>query len=369
MSFAHDPAYIMDPHVGGPPVPPGMDVSVAERAAVTTALLEATATLVAQTDPLALIRSMCEGLVAATPHIRLAWAWFGDLETTAITPMVAVGPASAYANVLAIERNFLTFRRPAFTALLAGEPEDAPVSRYSLFGPWRPEVNPHGCVVSVPFPLRVPDTRERGLLVFCADDEDYFDRVGREPFAAFARLAEVALAQANLRRQLHDQATHDALTALPNRALLRDELTKTHANAERYGRGYAIVMFDLDKFKSVNDRFGHDAGDRAIEAAARATRSALREGDMLGRWGGEEFLAIFPEADAEAAIAAADRMRLELDGVQLEVGSQTLPIRASFGVAVYPGSGTTMRDMLLAVDAAMYRAKIDGGNCIRSATG
>ena len=357
-----------EPELGEKTSPSVADIAASERAAVTSALLEATVSLVAQTDPLALIRSMCEGLVAATPHIRLAWAWFGDLENAAITPMVAVGPASAYANVLAIDRNYLTFRRPAFTALLAGEPEDAPVSRYSLFGPWRPEVNPHGCVVSVPFPLRVPDSRERGLLVFCADDEDYFDRVGREPFAAFARLAEVALAQAALRRQLHDQATHDPLTTLPNRALLQDELQKTHANAERYGRGYALVMFDLDKFKSVNDRFGHEAGDRAIEAAARATRSALREGDMLGRWGGEEFLAILPEADVEAAVSAADRMRKQLELVDLDVGTESVPLRASFGVAIYPGCGSTTRDMLLIVDATMYRAKIDGGDCIRSAT-
>ena len=346
---------------------PARDVAVAERAAVTTALLHATANLVAQTDPIALIRSMCEGLVAATPHIRLAWAWFGHVETTAITPMVAVGPASEYANVLADDRDFLTFRRPAFAALLAAEPEDAPVSRYSLFGPWRPEVNAHGCAVSVPFPLRIPESRERGLLVFCADDEDYFDRVGREPFAAFARLAEVALAQAALRRQLHEQATHDSLTGLPNRALLREELAKTHANAERYARGYGIVMFDLDKFKSVNDRFGHDAGDRAIEAAGRATRAALREGDMLGRWGGEEFLAILPEADADAAAAAAERMRRGLEAVRLEVGAYILTLRASFGVAVYPRSTGTMHDLLLAVDAAMYRAKSDGGDCVRSA--
>ena len=265
--------------------PRGVD---AERAAVTAALLDGTARLAAQTDALAVIRSLCECLVAATPHIRLAWAWFGEPDPAVVVPMVSVGPAKAYAEALVIQRNQLTLRGPVFKALHTNMPDDATVSRLSLFGPWRAAAKEHGFEVAVAFPLRLPDAHaiagppqesgnatessraarrwtsdKRGVIVFYADDQDYFDRVGREPFAALARLAEVALAQGALRDLLREQANHDALTALPNRGLLAAELAAAHANAERYGRRFAVVMFDLDQFKQVNDRFGHDVGDRA----------------------------------------------------------------------------------------------------------
>jgi hypothetical protein len=200
-----------------------------ERAAVTSALLEATARLVAQADALALIQSMCEGVVAATPHIRLAWAWFGHKETREIRPMVAAGPAKAYAEKLVIERNLLSSMGPAFHALRNDEVEQAAVSRFSLYGPWRAANKAHGFEVAVAFPLHIPNSRKRGILVFYADNADYFERVGQQPFAAFARLAEATLAQAELRAQLHRKATHDALTGLHNRAWLTEELEQEHA--------------------------------------------------------------------------------------------------------------------------------------------
>ena len=338
-----------------------------ERAAVTTALLEATAKLVAQTDALALIQSMCEGLVAATPHIRLAWAWFGHPDTREIRPMVAAGPAKKYADELVVERNLLTAMGPAFRALRNDAPDAANVSRFSLYGPWRAASRTFGFEVAVAFPLHVPHAKKRGILVFYADNADYFERVGQQPFAAFARLAEATLAQAELRAQLQRKATHDALTGLHNRAWLTEELERAHAHAERHGRRYAIMMFDLDGFKAINDRLGHAAGDRALATAARIASAQTRKGDLIGRWGGDEFVAILREADTIAAIAAAERVRAALRTAEVAADEGPHALRAGFGVAAYPDAATNVDDLLRAVDAALYVAKRGGGDRVAAA--
>ena len=338
-----------------------------ERAAVTTALLEATAKLVAQTDALALIQSMCEGLVAATPHIRLAWAWFGYPDTREIKPMVAAGPAKEYADRLVIERNLLTSMGPAFRALRNEAPDSANVSRFSLYGPWRAASRTFGFEVAVAFPLQVPHAKKRGILVFYADNADYFERVGQQPFAAFARLAEATLAQADLRAQLHRKASHDALTGLHNRAWLTEELDRAHAHALRHGRRYAILMFDLDGFKAINDRLGHAAGDRALAVAAKIASAQTRKGDVIGRWGGDEFVAILREADTIAAITAAERIRAKLSAAQFPEEEGQLALRAGFGVAAYPDAATTVDDLLRAADAALYVAKRGGGDRVAAA--
>ena len=341
-------------------------VAAEERAAVAAALLEATAKLVNQADALATIQSMCEGVVEATPHIRLAWAWFGHPDTREIHPLVAVGPAKAYADSLVIERQLLTSMDSA-QPMRDHDADAAAVARLSLYGPWRAASKEYGFEVAAAFPLHIPNPRKRGLLVFYADNADYFERVGEKPFAAFARLAEATLSQAELRAQLHRKATHDALTGLHNRGWLTDELEKTHANAERYHHRYALIMFDLDGFKAINDRYGHAAGDRALATAAVLAKEETRRGDVIGRWGGDEFLAILHETDATAAVAAAERIRARIEAVDMKTADAGVTLRAGFGVAAYPSAATSIDDLLRAADAALYVAKRGGGNRVAAA--
>src|SRR5438105_14154954 len=315
-------------------------VAADERAAVTAALLEATAQLVSQADALATIQSMCEGVVAATPHIRLAWAWFGYPDMREIRPLVAAGPAKAYADALIIERHLLPSPDADVRTSRRRDSDAKALARLSLYGPWRAASKTYGFEVAAAFPLHIPNARKRGLLVFYADDADYFERIGEKPFAAFARLAEATLAQAELRAQLHRKATHDALTGLYNRGWLTDELEKTHANAERYGQRYALMMFDLDGFKAINDRNGHAAGDRALATAARLAKEETRRGDVVGRWGGDEFLAILHESDTAAAVAAAERIRARIEAVDMKTADTAVDLRAGFGVAAYPVAAT-----------------------------
>ena len=163
------------------------------------------------------------------------------------------------------------------------------------------------------------------------------------------------------------RATHDSLTGLHNRDRLREELLATHVNAVRYGRPYAVLMFDLDHFKNVNDEFGHDIGDRAIEAVGRAAREAMRRGSMVGRWGGEEFLAILPEANVTAALAATKSVRASINAIPIPVPGASIGVRASYGIAVYDGGNGNVGELLIAVDKAMYLAKREGGDRVRVA--
>jgi diguanylate cyclase (GGDEF)-like protein len=120
-------------------------------------------------------------------------------------------------------------------------------------------------------------------------------------------------------------------------------------------------MLDLDYFKSVNDRFGHPVGDRALRAVADAIRGQLREGDLLARMGGEEFLVLLPVTDQAAASLLAERLRLTLAGTSIEENGEAIYLPASFGVAELQ-SNEDFTDWYRRVDSALYQAKNQGRN-------
>src|SRR5581483_8089478 len=172
------------------------------------------------------------------------------------------------------------------------------------------------------------------------------------------RLHNEQLAHANA--QLQHVATHDALTGLPNRLLLADRLERAIAQCERYQRRFAVLLFDLDRFKSINDSLGHLAGDDLLKQLARRLAAGLRRTDTLSRLGGDEFVLVLSEItvphDAECA---AHRV----------LGSLTAPIRlsgldiqtsASIGISIYPDDGADVETLLQHADAAMYHAKRSG---------
>jgi diguanylate cyclase (GGDEF)-like protein/PAS domain S-box-containing protein len=168
------------------------------------------------------------------------------------------------------------------------------------------------------------------------------------------------------RQQLHDrllhQANHDALTGLPNRSLLRDRMQQTLATAARLGNRAAVICIDLDRFKQVNDTYGHAVGDMCLRHVARSLSSKLRASDTVARSGGEEFTVLLGgltvAADAEHVVADL------LDGLRqpFEAEGYSLEIAASIGVAIYPDDGTDSHALWRSADAAMYRAKNSGGN-------
>lgn len=168
---------------------------------------------------------------------------------------------------------------------------------------------------------------------------------------------------AQLKNQYKQAATHDALTGLPNRLLLHDRLEHAIARAKRYGTLVAVAFVDLDGFKPVNDRFGHDAGDALLVALARRMQQSLRETDTLARLGGDEFVAVLTDLpDAQAALRLLDRLN-EVLAQPVDVQGEAVRLSASIGVALFPQDGADEADQLVRLaDQAMYRAKREGKN-------
>jgi diguanylate cyclase (GGDEF)-like protein/PAS domain S-box-containing protein len=165
-----------------------------------------------------------------------------------------------------------------------------------------------------------------------------------------------------LHSQLVHQAHHDSLTGLPNRLLLEDRMQRTFAHATRHNQRAAIICIDLDRFKQVNDTFGHSAGDLCLQKVASQISTRLRAVDTVARAGGEEFVIVLGELGSihDAEVVAQDL--LESIYQPLEIGGQALQISASLGVAIYPDDGTDSTELWRAADSAMYRAKRCGGN-------
>ena len=158
-------------------------------------------------------------------------------------------------------------------------------------------------------------------------------------------------------------ATHDILTSLPNRFLLQDVMSRTIHRVKRSKGQFAVLYVDLDGFKQVNDRYGHDAGDKVLKQIATRMTSSVRETDMVARMGGDEFAIILEEIKkTEDAMAVAQKL-VE----QIAKGFEFLPDRggvtASIGVCVYPEHGKSLPTLLRAADHAMYQAKSSGNAC------
>ncbi len=166
--------------------------------------------------------------------------------------------------------------------------------------------------------------------------------------------------------QLNRLVTFDQLTGAYSRRYFMQELDRQVALHTRHGAPVSLVMMDLDHFKSINDSYGHGVGDRALREAALRAKAELRDGDMLGRVGGEEFLVLLPMTNLEAAINLAERLRASLAAVGLAEGTQTIRIPASFGVAELRDNEDAT-SWFRRADDGLYRAKAAGRNRVVAA--
>ena len=163
-------------------------------------------------------------------------------------------------------------------------------------------------------------------------------------------------------KQLRHLASHDALTGLPNRVLLDDRLAQAVAHAERDGHIFAIAMFDLDRFKIVNDSFGHRAGDELIKEVAHRIAGIARSTDTVGRLGGDEFLFIMDRLPKREDAEHIARRAVAALQVPIRIGGVDIHTSSSIGIAMFPADGTSVETLLANADAAMYCAKQRGRN-------
>ncbi len=174
---------------------------------------------------------------------------------------------------------------------------------------------------------------------------------------------QVALALANirLRETLREQSSRDPLTGLFNRRYMEESLDRELRRAAREGYGLGILMADLDKFKELNDAFGHAAGDDALRRTGRFLAAAVRGEDIACRFGGEEFVVILPKASLNDTRSRAEALREGIKVHELGEATRLYPsVTMSVGVAAYPDHGTSAADLIVAADSAMYLAKAQG---------
>jgi diguanylate cyclase (GGDEF)-like protein len=172
-------------------------------------------------------------------------------------------------------------------------------------------------------------------------------------------------------QRLYRSAVLDATTSAMKRDYFMDRLDGEIAYSTRHQSPVALILWDVDRFKAVNDRFGHPVGDRILEATSRTVSALIRREDVFGRYGGEEFALACRATTIAAAMQTAERLREAIAGTVVSLDSGSLSVTASFGVACCPADGITRSaELIAAADGAMYQAKAAGRNrVVAAATG
>ena len=202
--------------------------------------------------------------------------------------------------------------------------------------------------------------------VHVARDVTQANALGRRLAAAHTQLVGQVETIEALRADLVEQASRDPLTGLHNRRYLVERFVVLLAAAEASAGTLTVVVFDLDRFKQVNDEYGHLAGDAVLVAFALRMARHSPPDALVARWGGEEFFVALPGADAAAGLAYADDVRRRCAQDPIQVGTRSIRCTVSGGLATYPASGTTMDDLFRAADTALYEAKAAGRDVVRS---
>ncbi|MDE2051473.1 MAG: GGDEF domain-containing protein, partial [Gammaproteobacteria bacterium] len=182
-----------------------------------------------------------------------------------------------------------------------------------------------------------------------------------------ALLSYILITNLRYRRQLVRLATEDNLTGMPNRGRTVQLATAALEAAAAQNRPLTVAIMDLDHFKTINDRCGHATGDHVLREFARVSRGSLRSADILGRWGGEEFLLILPDTTLDAALASVERLRVLALAIRVPCAGEEAPLRVTFsaGLATTADGARSLDEIIARADAALYEAKNEGRDLVR----
>lgn len=319
------------------------------------------------------------GLLMVTPLVLGFWPASHSRERIALRWYDAVAFAAALAIVLAFalsrQREFhgLTLR-----AFLLIPPVLYAAARFSLRGTAAAAAVISGVVLFLvkngqqPFgvlPLRETVVSAQELILVLSTMSlslgallSQHRRIARE---LEARVEERTAALRVANERLQTLAATDALTGALNRRALFDLLQREVGRERRYHRPFAVIVFDVDHFKDVNDRWGHAAGDEVLQQVVAVALGVLRGSDVLARYGGEEFVIVAPETDRAGGVHLAERVRTALRSAGIAAGSDTIHITASFGVAFCDSADETPEQIVGRADTALYAAKAAGRDCVR----
>lgn len=199
-----------------------------------------------------------------------------------------------------------------------------------------------------------------GALIFGSETD--CNEAQRSLLATFIPDITGYLIREALLEKLQSRADHDQLTGLFNRGCIEDRLKAEVKRSRRYKNDLSVILFDIDHFKSINDSCGHDVGDEVLKSVASRVQSSLRTVDMMGRWGGEEFLVILAETDKQSALHVAENLRRL---VETDIHQTSRPVTVSAGVASF-AAGDDPASLIKRADNALYEAKNEGRNRVRA---
>jgi diguanylate cyclase (GGDEF)-like protein len=170
----------------------------------------------------------------------------------------------------------------------------------------------------------------------------------------------------NLEAEYHEEIYRltvlDGLTGVHNRRYLTEFLDRELSRAHRYDRPLAVAMFDIDRFKAINDGYGHLAGDTTLRELARLLKAVVRKDELLARYGGEEFAMVLPETNLDQAVQACERLRSTVESHCFEYAGVSIPVTVSVGIAVSTSETDMPEQLIRAADAKLYEAKTTGRN-------
>jgi diguanylate cyclase (GGDEF)-like protein len=234
------------------------------------------------------------------------------------------------------------------------------------------------CRTYMAVPFSVPDSVKGVLALYDRVGDDEFDDPDLVTLRTFAGQAAIAVENVRVHEEAQRLSHTDALTSLYNYRTLKDSLRREVERASRFGHRLCVLALDLDRFKDVNDSYGHAAGDVVLVEFARRVRSVIREVDLAFRRGGEEFVVLLPETDALGGTIVAERLNAavrdapigvppKLPAARGETTTRGIPVTVSIGIAVYPEHGATGAAVLEVADDALYGAKAAGRDTYRLA--
>jgi diguanylate cyclase (GGDEF)-like protein len=334
-------------------------VRLERRLAGQRALLEISGSILGRLDLPSILDEVADRLatIARWDNISIEWV---DPATGVLTPLMARGiHADEYIQPWEPGEEGL-----APWVLVHGEPQlvldelrDPRIRQFASTG------DVEGSLICVP--LRGRDGVRGVLSLERLGTEDRFDGDDFELVQLFASQVSVAVRNAEAYRAMEIEAQTDDLTGLLNQGTFAEWLARSVTTGERFG----LLMLDLDSFKTVNDRLGHQAGDELLRSVAAAIRGAcLRDADRIFRYGGDEFTVICPATDAAGTRTLAERIQASVRAISLDAGSDSIGrVSASIGVATFPEFGPTADEVLLAADRACFVAKRRGRDQVATA--
>lgn len=234
--------------------------------------------------------------------------------------------------------------------------------------PWHVLAEKFGIAAAAAIPIKRGTETEGALILYanekCAFDEEIIGLLERMVESMVYALDNFELEAERVRSQerIRHLATHDGLTNLPNRMLFLEMLRGAIENGKRYGRSFAVLFIDLDRFKTINDTLGHEAGDLLLKTMSSRFTDSLRASDVVARIGGDEFLVLVQETTTVKQIVATARKLLSAALQPVSINGQECRVTASIGIAQYPQHGDDDQSLMKSADMAMYLAKEEGKN-------